>query len=50
MSCNRQVGCPASQATQKSVNISNEKDGVFNGKKADKARKSSVMPREIRAK
>jgi len=48
ISCNKSTGCPASQAVQKSVNINNQKDGVFNGKKAKKSRKSSVMPQEVK--
>lgn len=50
ISCNKNTGCPASQVTQKNININNEKDGMFNGRKAKKSRKSSVMPQEIRIK
>lgn len=48
ISCNKKSGCPASQATQKMVNTSDEKQATFGGKKAKKAAKSSVMPAEIR--
>lgn len=48
ISCNKKSGCPASQATQKMVNTSDEKQATFGGKKSKKAPKSSVMPAEIR--
>lgn len=47
VSCNKQSGCPASQAP-KMVNTSDEKQASFGGKKAKKAPKSSVIPAEIR--
>lgn len=50
VSCNRGVGCPAAQAEQKRVNVNDHKKGMFDSKKAQKNRKSSVMPREVRVK
>ena len=47
--CNNKVGCPASQAATKMVNVNDSKQGVY-GKKAKKVPKSSVMPREVKIK
>lgn len=48
LSCNKQVGCPASEAVKKQININDNKQGITTKKQAEKQAHSSVMPQEVR--
>ncbi|MCO5247362.1 MAG: hypothetical protein M9887_00210 [Chitinophagales bacterium] len=47
-SCNRGEGCPASKSPDRMVNVNDNKQGNLDKKKASKATRSTIMPKEVK--
>ncbi|MCO5232281.1 MAG: hypothetical protein LC105_10335 [Chitinophagales bacterium] len=48
LSCNKKVGCPATDAVNRQVNVNDNKQGITSKKQAEKQAHSSVLPQEVR--